>query len=179
MSRLIEDGLFSASASNNSGFKLINYNSSMESNGIKNYFQVMVADVIVNPTAGHTFGIGAKAYTFVASGATGDQINIGATVPLTITNIIAKINLDREATRCSAYLLGDTTRFLLVERVSGYSPIFSPGASVSIVLGWSFDIDETLLDSTSYFLRENVVDVALKPVELVERNKNTKDNFLY
>lgn len=179
MARLIEDGLFSAGAASNSGFKLIQYTSAMANNGIKNYYQVMTVHITANPTAGHTFGIGGKTYTWVASGAAGDQINIGATVPLTIVNIIAKINVDKATTRCTAYLIGDTTKFLLVETVMGYSPIFTAGATIVKDLGWSYDIDETLLESTNYFLRENVVDVALKPVELAERNKGTANNYLY
>jgi hypothetical protein len=44
------------------------------------------------PTAGQTVTIGSEVYTFVASGATGKQVNIGGTNLITATNFTAVVN---------------------------------------------------------------------------------------
>ena len=45
-----------------------------------------------NPTPADTITINGVVFTFVASGATGNEINIGATLPDTLDNIIAALN---------------------------------------------------------------------------------------
>ncbi len=47
-----------------------------------------------NPTAGDTISINGVTWTFVASGATGNQTNIGANLDATLTNLVADLNAD-------------------------------------------------------------------------------------
>lgn len=64
--------------------------------------QVSTFTIATNPWAGETIVVGAKTYTFVASWATGDQINIGATADDTANNIETKIDTDTAYTLCTA-----------------------------------------------------------------------------
>lgn len=53
----------------------------------------VVLTLATNPTADDTMTIGAVVYTFVASGATGNQINIGGDLDATKVNVRAKLLL--------------------------------------------------------------------------------------
>lgn len=48
--------------------------------------------VIAQPTAGDTFGVDGTTFTFVASGASGDEVNIGGSTGVTASNMRSKIN---------------------------------------------------------------------------------------
>lgn len=50
-----------------------------------------------NPTAADTLTIAGTAITFVASGATGSQVNIGATLPATLSNLLTFLNASADS----------------------------------------------------------------------------------
>jgi len=180
MLKLLEDGLFVANCSTGSAFKLMNYTANNANNGITMARRVMVVSVAGQPVAGETFTLGAITYTFVASGATGSQINLGADHETTTTNIIIKINADRTTVGCSAYALGKDTYILLVENVAGNAPLFGAlGVKIVQNKAWSYIITDAVLEDTDYFKVDNTVDIAAIPIELTEQNVGTKDNFLY
>lgn len=117
MLKLSEQGLYTSPAakgigSHFAGFILGNHN---QNDGVKWSRSVRLINVATNPAAAESIVVGTKTYTFVASGATGDQINIGGTAILTAANICAKINADQAFTSCTAYVLATASRFILVD----------------------------------------------------------------
>lgn len=69
-------------------------NTSSTTTGVQATGTITFAD---NPTADDTITINGVAFTFVAAGATGNQINIAGTLPLTLDNVIAILNGSAEA----------------------------------------------------------------------------------
>lgn len=61
-----------------------------------------IRTVVSQPNISDVLIVGSKTYIFVASGATGDQINIGADTTVTAANIAAKITADTATTSCAA-----------------------------------------------------------------------------
>jgi len=180
MLKLIEDGLFSASYAKNSAFKKFSLSSHNANDGTVMFRRAMVVNVAGQPIPTETFGLGVKTYTFVASGATGDQINIGADHETTTDNIIIKINADTNTVGCTAYPLGKAIYILLVENVAGNAPLFTAlGTKIVQVLAWNYNITEATLENTDYFKVDATVEESAIPVVLSERNVGTKDNFLY
>jgi len=180
MARLIEDGLLSAGASNTSAFRAIEYDANNANDGATMFRKVMIVNVPNFPAANETFGIGAKTYTFKASGATGAQINIGSTIAEMVANICAKINLDKVSTGCTAYSIANSTKILLVRNTAnGINPAFTElDEKVTQDTAWSLDVLEAKLESASYF-KVASTDVTVKPIVLVEQNAKTATNFLY
>lgn len=150
-----------------------------ENDGILLQREYAVIYVATNPSPTETIGIGTKTYTFVASGATGDQINVGLTAAATILNIKAKINADYLATGCRAYSLGLGTLLALVSNSDSTHPTFTPdGVKVVLDTDWTVDIAESRVENENYF-KVPLTDANAKPVVLVERNSGTYQNFLY
>jgi hypothetical protein len=184
MGKLREDGLLLNPRWHNGPFAGIHLGGAMQYNGIKVENPIMTINVATNPAADETFGIGTKTYTFKNSGATGDQINLGATAALTAVNIITKINADNASgTQCSAYPLGSSTMILLVDnysRKNTASPGWTnDGAKVVEVDVWMNEIPQHMLILTDYFAVDPVTDTDTKPIKLTERNAGTYQNFLY
>lgn len=69
-----------------------------------------------NPTNGQTFVIGSTTYTFVTSGATGNQINIGGDLAATKVNVLAKLLSDPVVTRASSW---SSNNLLLTAKTAG------------------------------------------------------------
>jgi hypothetical protein len=178
MARLREDGLYTDSKSNDGAFGGFVLGTHNENNGAYLTRKAMTIHVATNPAADETIAIGATTYTFKASGATGAQINIGADVNFTTTNIINKINLDEIGV--SAYPLGDTSKLIIVcDAAAGTPPVFTAdGVKVVEDIAWANIIAQAKLEDENYFLRA-VTDADVKPIVLVERNPGTYQNFLY
>lgn len=72
----------------------------------------------VNPTAGQTISFSGSTVTFVASGATGLQVNIGANLAATLTSLLAFLTASADTNLVTAtYSLSGTT--LLIQAVTG------------------------------------------------------------
>ena len=184
MGKLLEDGLLVNSRWHDSPFAGILLGANNANNGVNMSHPVMVVQVKTNPSADETIGIGTKTYTFKASGAIGDQINIGVVEEVTAANIIIKINADRHnGTGCTAYPMGNAQCILLVDELAelaSSAPTFTVDAGKVIVdKAWANTISEAMLDSVSYFKVDNTTDVNTKPITLVERNAGTYQNFLW
>ncbi|CAM5771977.1 hypothetical protein LMIY3S_03689 [Labrys miyagiensis] len=67
-----------------------------------------------NPTASSTIVIGGTTVTFVASGATGNQVNIGASLAATLTALLAFLqgSADTNLVKFSYYLSGSTLNLI-------------------------------------------------------------------
>jgi hypothetical protein len=69
------------------------------------YFNLITPNVVplgsitftVNPTATNTLTIGTSTWTFVSSGATGNQTNIGANLAATLTTLVTNLNASADA----------------------------------------------------------------------------------
>jgi hypothetical protein len=61
-----------------------------------------------NPSATETFVVNATTFTAVASGATGDQFNIGADATETCDNIVSTLNSGSESSNLNAWRVSDT-----------------------------------------------------------------------
>lgn len=57
-------------------------------------YAAAILTLVSQPTTGDSLTVGNKVYAFVASDATGDQINIGVSTAATAINISAKVNID-------------------------------------------------------------------------------------
>jgi hypothetical protein len=83
-----------------------------------------------------TLTINGVAITFVASGATGNQVNVGATIYDTAVNIVSFVNANTSALACTASvdnqsgLTGDSITIKLTANTPGY-------AGNNIVVSWS------------------------------------------
>jgi len=155
------------------------FGTNMENDGANLQREIMVVSVTTNPVATETIGIGTKTYTFVASGATGDQINIGTAEADTALNIIAKINVDRADAGCAAFLLGSDVLIGLVSNSYSTQPTFTPdGIKVVEDVAWTAALTEVQLEDEDYF-KVALTDLNAKPIVLVERNAGTYQNFLY
>jgi len=116
---------------------------------------LMTVHVATNPDPAETIGVGGKTYTFVASGAGVDEINIGSGIAETVVNIIDKLNLDSYlagADGVQAFYLGDTSKFVIVENVIDAEPAFvDDGVKVVEDIAWSKDIALAQLTDLNYF----------------------------
>lgn len=176
MAKLQENGLMNNPRWHDGPFAGILLGGLNEINGCKLENPVMIVNVATNPSATETIGIGTKTYTFRASGAVGDEINLGGTIPLTVANIIAKINADNmgntdvtDSPLCSAYTLGNSAKILLVDNKS-QSHHASPGwtndgAKVVEEFPWMESIDQHMLLDFDYF-RVPLTDTDVKPIQL-------------
>lgn len=184
MGKLRENGLLVNPRWHDSPFSGIFLGAGNTDAGVSVANPLMMIQVAVNPTANETFGIGTKTYTFKGSGAVGDQINLGATIPLTVTAIINKINLDcHNGTGCTAYPLGAEDLLVLVDNEiesHHHAPAFTDDVGKVIEhMEWRNEINQAYLNQKEYFKIDNVHDVDAKPIVLVERNSGTYQNFLY
>jgi hypothetical protein len=194
MTKLREDGLITNPRWHDGPFAGILLGGMNEMNGAKVENPIMIVSVATNPAADETIGIGTKTYTFKNSGASGDQINLGASAALTAAAIIAKINSDNMGTTnvansplCSAYTLGNTTKILLVDNKSQShhaSPAWiNDGAKVVEEFPWMESITQHMLLDFDYF-RVPITDDTVKPIALTEQKYGgaaspSYQNFLY
>ena len=81
------------------GNPLVQYEWSFQNNNLTIFLQPATGTLsfAVNPTAGNAVTIGTTFVTFVASGATGNQVNIGGNVGTTVTNFMAFVNASTDA----------------------------------------------------------------------------------
>lgn len=174
MLKLREAGLYTSPAakgkgSHFAGFVLGTHN---QNDGVNWSRSCMFIQVATNPTATETIAIGAKTYTFVASGATGDQINIGLSASATATNIINKINADQASTFCTAYVCEDPTIVVLVDNrnwVTGQSGTAwtNDGAKVINITPWVQGLPESGtsgVEGSGYF-KVALTDTGTVPVD--------------
>jgi len=184
MLKLQEKGLFVTNLTLNSPFAGFVLGSNNENDGANMARPVMVISVATNPAPTETIGIGTKTYTFIASGATGDQINVGTLAVDTMANIIAKINEDTADTGVTAYALQDASLAVLVSNVVGTVPAYTPptftpdGSNVVAAIAWANVIAQATLENEDYY-KIALSDPSAKPIVLVERNAGTYQNFLY
>ncbi|PNX49882.1 MAG: hypothetical protein BV457_00145 [Thermoplasmata archaeon M9B1D] len=93
-----------------------------------------------NPSADEILTINGVAFTFVASGATGNQINIGGDLPGTLDNIIAVLNASTDEDVAKATYTEDGVDTLTIT----YDEVGAEGEEFSI----AFDGDATLSGAT-------------------------------
>ena len=171
MLKMQEQGLYITNLTLQSPFAGFLLGIHNEQSGAKMARPVMVLKVATNPSADETFGIGTKTYTFKASGATGNQINLGISATLTRDAIIAKINLDTASTGVTAYSLQGGAFAILVSNTVGTVPAYTPpaftadGVKVVADVAWANVIAEAKLESESYF-KIALTDPNAKPVVL-------------
>lgn len=89
-----------------------------------------------NPAANDTVTIGGTVVTFKASGATGSQVNIGASLALTIGALVTFLNAssDTNIVKCT-YVGGDTTLYVTFKTTGTTGNAFTLAASVATVSG--------------------------------------------
>ena len=183
MLKVLEDGLYTASLTKNSAFRSEIMGTHMERDGITMFRPIMFVRVATNPGAPETFGIGTKTYTFIASGATGDQINLGIDIAATTSSIKAKINADTADTGVTAYSLSNPGILALIDNVvedAEDAPAFTAdGVKLIEDIGWDLEVGQPIVEDEDYFKVDNTTDEASLPVELVEYNPGTDKNFLY
>lgn len=80
------------------------------------------------PVVGDTFKIGNKTYTWVASGATGDQINVGVSASASAANADTKIDTDTASTFVTS--ANTTTTNVLTANTAGRAVDYFSGSSV-------------------------------------------------
>lgn len=86
-----------------------------------------------NPTALDTLTIAGTAITFVASGATGNQVNIGASLPATLSNLLAflQASADTGLVKCS-YVLSGSVLTIYANQFSGTAQAGTGGNSLTL-----------------------------------------------
>lgn len=72
-----------------------------------------------NPSAGHTITLNGVTWTFVASGATGSQTNIGASLSATLTQLATDLNASVNASITPATYAGTTTQLTITHDTLG------------------------------------------------------------
>lgn len=92
--------------------------------------------VVTQPNIGDGIAVGGKIYEFVASGAVGDQINIGSDAAHTATNIAAKVNTDTVAALCTALCTGEVITFTANQAGTNDIDLVSDGVRIT---GTAFD----------------------------------------
>lgn len=165
MLKLLDNGLFVASNAKDSHLAGIVLGTHNENDGAKFMRPLMTIEVVTNPAPTETIGIGGKTYTFIASGATGDQINVGTDAAATALNIIAKINADKRLTVCTAYSLGKATLIALVSENLTEPMFTADGAKIVEDLPWALTVTELIIEDEDYF-KIPLTDVNAKPIVL-------------
>ena len=179
MLKLQERGLFVADLVGESPFSGFILGTNNEQDGAAFNKNVMVMSVAVNPGAAETVVIGGKTYTFVVSGATGDEINIGTTAAETLVSLMEKINADKETTLCTAYPLQSDTLAILIANEVDVEPTFTPDlTNIIAAIAWDVSVSEAILEDEDYF-KIPITAEGSKATVLVERNAGTYQNFLY
>ena len=89
-----------------------------------------------NPVAAATVTLGGTAITFVASGATANQVNIGASLSATLIALAANLNanVDTNITKAQ-YVVSGTTLFVINKTAGTAGNSFTLAASVAIPSG--------------------------------------------
>lgn len=72
-----------------------------------------------NPSASHTITIGGTAWTFVASGATGPQTNIGASLAATLTALASALNASADANIAKGVYVATPTALIVFAKTAG------------------------------------------------------------
>lgn len=75
----------------------------------------------LNPAAGSTVTIGTTTVTFVSSGASGNQVNVGATLSATLANLVSMLNasLDPQLSLCNYWAMNGSTQLAVQAKATG------------------------------------------------------------
>jgi hypothetical protein len=180
---LLEQALFSTGLTKDSNFAGINYDEHLNMDGVNCYRKVAMIWVGENPVEDETIVIGTKTYTFKEAISGSDQIACSGDRVETSYNIIARINMDKIDTGCTAYMLDELGVIALVANViegEGSEPTITLiPVKMSIEFSWTNFISQNQIVNGSHWKKNPAVDKDIKPVVLAEYNAGTDKNFLY
>lgn len=112
------------SLSETPGRNNVQYKVAFQKNGLP-----ATATFSANPAVSDTLTINSVAITFVASGATGNQVNIGGTLAATLASLASLMNGASATFKCTAIVSGSVVTFQVIAGTLGSSVAFTKSSA--------------------------------------------------